>query len=132
MANIDTVARLLAMSGGNGSGGSSAGFNTKIVESLPTTGETNTIYLVKKTGKEKDKYNEYLYVNNAWELVGSTGIDLTDYAKKSDITDITGDLSDLTTTNKANLVSAVNEINAKIGDINTVLATLTTPTDGGN
>lgn len=34
---------------------------------------------------------------------------------------------DLTTTNKTSLVDAINEVNGKIGNINTVLATLTTP-----
>lgn len=39
---------------------------------------------------------------------------------------IGGDLANLTTENKTNLISAINENVAKIGDINTVLATLTT------
>ena len=29
-----------------------------------------------------DVYNEYMYINNAWELIGSTDIDLSDYATK--------------------------------------------------
>lgn len=41
-------------------------------------------------------------------------------------------ITNLTTTNKASIVDAINEVNSKIGDINTVLATLTTPTNGGN
>ncbi len=44
---------------------------------------------------------------------------------------ITGDLEDLTTTDKTALVSAINEVNGKIGNINTVLSSLTTPSNNG-
>lgn len=54
----------------------------QVVDSLPTTGESNIIYLVPKEGSSGDIYNEYIWVNNAWELIGSTQIDLTDYATK--------------------------------------------------
>ena len=41
-------------------------FKTKTVGSLPTEGETNTLYLVKsQNGTEGDKYEEYLYIKNS-------------------------------------------------------------------
>lgn len=52
----------------------------QVVDTLPTTGESNVIYLVPKEGSKDDVYNEYIWVNNAWELIGSTQIDLTGYA----------------------------------------------------
>lgn len=52
----------------------------QVVDTLPTTGESNIIYLVPKEGSKDDVYNEYIWVNNAWELIGSTQIDLTGYA----------------------------------------------------
>ena len=52
----------------------------QVVDTLPTTGESNIIYLVPKEGSKDDIYNEYIWVNNAWELIGSTQIDLTGYA----------------------------------------------------
>lgn len=52
----------------------------QVVDTLPTTGESNVIYLVPKEGSKDDIYNEYIWVNNAWELIGSTQIDLTGYA----------------------------------------------------
>lgn len=52
----------------------------EVVDNLPATGEDNKIYLVPKEGSIGDVYNEYIWVNNAWELIGSTQIDLTGYA----------------------------------------------------
>jgi len=61
-------------------------FNIKILDSLPTTGEAGTLYFIKKTDPEQgDIYEEYMWINNAWEKVGSTKIDLSDYVKKSDL-----------------------------------------------
>lgn len=51
-----------------------------IVDNLPSEGKTNVIYFVKKTGKENDIYNEWIYINNAWEYIGNTQVDLTGYA----------------------------------------------------
>ena len=56
------------------------------VDSLPTTGETNVIYLVPKAdGTSPDIKEEYIYVNNSWELIGNTKVDLTNYALKSEL-----------------------------------------------
>lgn len=52
----------------------------EVVDTLPTTGEDNKIYLVPKEGSTGDVYNEYIWVNNTWELIGSTQVDLTGYA----------------------------------------------------
>ena len=53
----------------------------EVVDSLPPTGETNKIYLVPKTpGQSQDGYNEYVYVGSGWERIGSTDIDLNQYA----------------------------------------------------
>ena len=51
---------------------------------LPTTGiKTNKIYLIKETSGTNNVYTEYIYVNNAWEMLGKfkTDVDLTPYAK---------------------------------------------------
>lgn len=54
----------------------------EVVDELPETGEANVIYLVLKEGSESDTYDEYVYVGGAWEKIGNTDIDLTDYATK--------------------------------------------------
>lgn len=58
-----------------------------VVDSLPQTGEPNIIYLVAKSDSgEQDGYNEYIYVNGSWELIGSTDIDLSDYVTSEQLT----------------------------------------------
>lgn len=62
-------------------------FSVKIVNVLPTTDiDTHAIYFVPKdTGENDDVYDEYMYVNNAWELIGTTEIDLSQYYTKTEV-----------------------------------------------
>lgn len=62
-----------------------------VVNTLPTENiSTTTIYLLPKTTAETDNvFDEYIYVNNAWELIGSTEIDLSGYLQESDLVAIT-------------------------------------------
>ena len=58
----------------------------EIVETLPENANANVIYMVLRGGGTgQDVYNEYMYINGAWEIIGDTSVDLTDYAKKEDI-----------------------------------------------
>ena len=67
-----------------------SGFHAEIVSELPETGKTNILYLVAKTeAASGDGYDEYLYINGAWERVGSTDIDLSGYVKASEMHAIT-------------------------------------------
>lgn len=68
-----------------------------IVQILPTTDiQTNVIYLVPKNPSgTNDIYNEYAYINNTWEMLGTTQIDLSDYVT---ITNLTNTLSNYATT----------------------------------
>ncbi len=61
-------------------------FKIEVVSSLPVTGETATVYLVTTGSETNNLYTEYIYVNNAWEKLGTQTVDLTDYTLKSDIT----------------------------------------------
>lgn len=55
-------------------------FQVHIVEKLPTIGEDGVLYLIKKdTTSGDDLYNEYLYADGKWNLIGNTHIDLSDY-----------------------------------------------------
>lgn len=58
------------------------GLSKSIVDTLPNENiDENTIYLVPKTsGSGNDYYDEYLYINGNFEHIGSTQVDLTDYA----------------------------------------------------
>lgn len=60
----------------------------KIVDSLPIQDvEPGKIYLVlSETSTESNKYTEYVYVNNEWEIIGSytANVDLSGYLTKTD------------------------------------------------
>ena len=51
----------------------------EIVQSLPQTGQSNIIYLLANSGTTPNIYDEYVWINNAWEKIGSTAIDLSNY-----------------------------------------------------
>lgn len=57
-----------------------------VVESLPTEDiDTNTIYMVLKSVPSTNNiYDEYMYINNAWELIGTTEVDLSNYYTKTE------------------------------------------------
>lgn len=75
--------------------------NVSVVSQLPTSNiSATTIYLVsKETTETQNIYDEYLYVNNKWEKIGDTKIDLTNYASKSELPTKTSEL-----TNDSNFV----------------------------
>lgn len=56
-------------------------FAIEVVQTLPVSDiSTTTIYLVPAQDPEQGNYyEEYIYVNNAWELVGTTAVDLSGY-----------------------------------------------------
>lgn len=58
----------------------------EVVDTLPATGQDDVIYLVKDSkGKANNVYLEYLWINGAFELIGSTEVDLSGYAKTSEV-----------------------------------------------
>ena len=66
------------------------GFHAEIVTELPAVGQTNILYLVAKSAAASgDGYDEYLYINGAWERIGSTDIDLSGYVQASEMHAIT-------------------------------------------
>lgn len=67
--------------------GAVSSLNIEIVSTLPTHDiSTSTIYLVPKTASTNDNYDEYIYVSNNWEHIGSTEIDLSDYVTDAELT----------------------------------------------
>ena len=68
-------------------------FHAEIVEELPSTGASNILYLVAKASSESGNvYDEYLYIGGAWELIGSTDIDLSGYVKSSEMHALTAEI----------------------------------------
>ena len=67
-----------------------SGFHAEIVSELPASGQPNILYLLAKSSAASgDGYDEYLYINGAWELIGSTDIDLSGYVQASEMHAIT-------------------------------------------
>lgn len=71
--------------------GSITGIQFQVLNStnnLPVTGEVGVIYLVKtSTTSGSDLYDEYIWVadTSKYELIGSTRVDLSNYAKYTDV-----------------------------------------------
>ena len=62
-----------------------------IVEELPEVGDPTVLYmLAKEDPEEGDYYDEYLWYDNQWELIGSTKVDLSDTVTLSTDQIITG------------------------------------------
>lgn len=59
------------------------GFTAEVVSNLPATGQEGIMYLVlSESGVEQDIYNEYIWVENKFEKIGNTSVevDLSGYA----------------------------------------------------
>lgn len=62
-------------------------FEWTVVQSLPLTGEDHVLYFVPKIS-DPSVHEEYVYLNNSWELIGSTSVDLDGYVQFSDLSDV--------------------------------------------
>jgi hypothetical protein len=59
---------------------------------LPTiAGDSGYIYLVPISGGSNNAYKEYIFVNNSYECIGTTEVDLTGYMKTTDLVEFTTD-----------------------------------------
>ena len=65
------------------------GVEFDVVQTLPATGSPGVIYLLSNSGSGTNAYDEYIYVNNTFEKIGTTDVDLTNYMQFSDMTAIT-------------------------------------------
>ena len=58
-------------------------FKIKVVDELPETGDSATLYLVKVSDEEGNRYEEYIYADGVWESLGPV-LDLSDYVTKEE------------------------------------------------
>lgn len=54
----------------------------EVVDNLPLSGIDNVIYMKSKSGKEDNIYDEYMWINQKWERIGSSEVDLSNYPTK--------------------------------------------------
>lgn len=55
-------------------------FKIEVVDELPASGDSATVYLVLDKDSAGDLYTEYIYVNGAWENLGKQTVDLSAYS----------------------------------------------------
>lgn len=80
-----------------------------VVEALPSTGKKGVIYLVANSGSGNNIYDEYIYINFKFEKLGSREMDLSSYAKKTDIpTKVSSLTNDSGYQTAAQVTSAIN------------------------
>lgn len=61
-------------------------FRKEVVSELPPTGEDNVIYLIPNPkSSDGNSKLEYLWIDGAYELIGSTDVDLSNYWSKDDM-----------------------------------------------
>lgn len=120
-------------------------FSIEVVNTLPVSDiSETTIYLVPNSDPEQGNYyEEYIYVNNAWELVGTTEVDLSAYYTKLEVDVLLSakaNSSDVTTAlalkeDKSSMNTDVTTIVVGLTDEQTTAAgnpvTLTTEQSGG-
>lgn len=72
-------------------------FKKEVLDALPGTGEDNVIYLVPNPDPDDGNSKlEYMWIDGAFELIGSTKTDLTNYWSKDDLEIMTEeDLDDI-------------------------------------
>lgn len=65
----------------------SAALKRQKVQTLPTEDiRTDTIYMVPSSDPEQGNVlDEYMYIDDAWEKIGSSSVDLTDYYTKDEV-----------------------------------------------
>ena len=65
--------------------GDITGIEYQIVEDLPGTGEKGVIYLISNDGSGQNIYDEYIWTGTAFEKIGTTDVDLSNYWSKTDL-----------------------------------------------
>jgi hypothetical protein len=70
----------------------------EVVSVLPTTGVANKIYLVSSSNPQtQNALDEFIWVDNAWEKIGSVSVDLSNYFNKTEINSLLNDKVDKNT-----------------------------------
>jgi len=60
-------------------------FEAQIVSALPMSNiSTSTIYMIESTTLA-DTYDEWMYISSTWTKIGSTSIDMSEYAKTDNL-----------------------------------------------
>lgn len=96
----------------------------KTVDALPGTDiSANVIYLVPRAeAEDRNVYDEYIYVSDKWEIIGSTRTDLSDYYTKEQADALLGKKQGALAFDTAPTADSENPVTS--GGVYTVLAAL--------
>ena len=99
----------------------------KLAEVLPTIGENNTIYLVPTQEQTEQNYrNEYIWINNHWELIGNTSVNLEDYATINNVNSLfSTKIGELDFTN-SEYIKTSNNVTSALQTLDTALSSVDT------
>ena len=81
-------------------------------------------FLPKEDSTDSDFYDEYLYVNNRWDKVGSTKIDLNNYYQKNEIIELLNTKENVITENELRTTIEKLYPNATEEEINDIMTSL--------
>lgn len=94
--------------------GGGAGLVIEVVQQLPETGDSGTLYLVPNEGSGDNIYDEYVWLEEAdtYELIGTTEADLSDYVTETELeAALSGKADDTDATTTAHgLMSAADKL----------------------
>lgn len=97
------------------------GFDIQEVEELPGTGKKGILYLLSNSGSGNNVYDEYVWLGNKYEKLGTREINLTEYAKKTElptkVSQLTNDSGYQTSAQVGNIVDTkiVNKVDKVSG-----------------
>lgn len=89
-------------------------FNIEVVDKLPETSNAkeHTIYLVPSEEEEDQNVKtEYMYINGAWEMIGTTKVDLSGYLQKSALAEALEDTLGLVVDEEGRLCASYEDDN---------------------
>lgn len=92
-------------------------FTISVVDALPTTDISGTTVYLVGGGSDADLYTEYIYVNGAWEILGSQRVDLTGYATEAWVETKLGDYFTAETLTAAIITAALGYTPADAEDV---------------
>ena len=98
-------------------------FAIEVVQSLPSSDISGTtVYLLTVQNNEQNNlYDEYIYVNNDWELLGTQSVDLSGYYTSAQVDALLSGLS-LSGHTHDDRYYTETEIDAKVQEINSALS----------
>lgn len=94
-------------------------FRVEIVTELPTEDiKGMCIYLLSVDPEDKDSYEEYMYINNSWELIGNTRINLEPYILRTEVEKILEDYLLKKDSHEHDNLDVLNEMSESDGLLN--------------